>query len=161
MPSDMSYNPSRVEARDTLSSFFIRSALAGRMIGVDWLDRFGHWAIRVPLALLLLDYGLQKFPDALITPDAFGVPATLFILAAFAEILGPLALMLGGVIETWRPKNGLLRLAGDVLTRAGGFAGVAAIGGVIAFLYWGALYPTDPHVMQFGLALYLMLRGNR
>jgi hypothetical protein len=161
MPSDTTYNPLPTTLRGTLSGYYLQSAVAGRLIGLDWLDRFGHWAIRIPLALLLLDYGLQKFPDAFVAPGAYGVPAALFILAAFAEILGPIALMIGGAIETWRPKSGVLRLAGDALTRAGGFAGIAAVGGVIAFFYWGALYPTDPHVMQFGLALYLMMRGNR
>ena len=69
-------------------------------------------------------YGLEKAPDMLVVPGTYGVPAVLFILAALAELLGPVPLAVVGVIETWRPKDRLWRLLGDAATRAGGFAGV-------------------------------------
>ena len=126
-----------------------------------WADRIGHWTLRIPLAGIMLYYGMQKFPDAFIVPGSYGVPAMLFILAAFAEILGPVMLVAGGVVETWRPKQGRLRLVGDVLTRAGGFAGVAAAAGVFAFFYWGSLTIADPQALMLGLALFLLVRGNK
>ncbi|MEM7723287.1 MAG: hypothetical protein AAF376_13025 [Pseudomonadota bacterium] len=161
----MAMNASVLSSKSSLHATFLShyyaARAAGRVPGFAWADRFAHWALRIPLIALLLYYGLQKFPDVFVAPGAYGVPAVLFILAAFAEILGPIALFLGGIVETWRPKVGWIRLTGDALTRAGGFAGVAAVGGVIAFFYWGALSITDPHVMQLGLALFLLFRGNR
>lgn len=114
-----------------------------------------------PLAGLLMYYGLQKFPSALVSPGDYGVPAILYILAAFAEVLGAVALILGGMFETWRPVPGKLRLIGDVLTRGAGFASVAAVAGVIAFFYWGALTIADLQVMALGLSAFFLLRGNK
>lgn len=145
----------------TMRSLYLYARRSGRVPGFAWADRVGHWALRIPLAGIMLYYGAQKFPDALVAPGSYGVPAILFVLAAFAEILGPVALFLGGIIETWRPKRSWLRLGGDALTRAGGFAGVAAATGVIAFFYWGALSIADPQVLMLGLALFLLVRGNR
>jgi hypothetical protein len=109
----------------------------------------------------MLYYGMQKFPDAFLAPGSYGVPAVLFVLAALAEVLGPVMLVAGGAIETWRPKQGWLRLIGDALTRAGAFAGVAAAAGVIAFFYWGVLTLADPQALMLGLALFLLVRGNK
>ncbi len=53
------------------------------------------------------------------------------------------------------------KLIGDALTRAGAFAGVAAVLGVIVFFYWGALTIADLQVMALGLSSFLLLRGNR
>jgi hypothetical protein len=161
MASDATYTPSRPSIRNDLGARLDAARLAGSVPGFGWADRVAHWALRIPLAALLLEYGLDKFPGVFTEPGAYGVPAVLFVLSAFAEILGPVALILGGVVQTWRPRAGWLRLSGDVMTRAGGFAAVAAIGGVIAFFYWGSLYLTHPHLMMLGLAAYLMLRGNR
>jgi len=65
------------------------------------------------------------------------------------------------MIETWRPRQGWLRLSGDILTRAGALAGISAALGVIAFFYWGAIRISDPQILMLGLATYLFLRGNR
>lgn len=134
-------------------------AEAGRVPGLDWADRIGHWGLRIPLAGILLYNGLTKFPDAFIAPGAYGVPAILFILTAFGEILAPIALVLAGMIETWRPARGDLRLAGDVMTRLAGFAGAAILLGIIFMLFGGAVYH-DPHWLMFGVSVWFMLRGN-
>ena len=133
----------------------------GRLPLGDGFERLFHWAIRVPLALLLLDYGLQKFPDALLAPDGYGVPPLLFTLAAFAEVGAALALIVGGFVETWRPESARLRLLGDLATRGGGFAAACAVGGVIAFFYADSFTLADAYAIKLGLALYLMVRGNR
>ncbi|MEM9973767.1 MAG: hypothetical protein AAF771_06265 [Pseudomonadota bacterium] len=152
---------SNSSVRGALAATIDAAYKAGAVPGFSWADRVGHWAIRIPLAGILLYYGMQKFPDVFLAPGAYGVPAILFILAAFAEVLGPIALAIGGIVETWRPRTARLRLLGDVLTRAGGFAGIAAAGGVIAFFYWGALTIADPQVLMLGLAIFLFVRGNK
>ena len=159
----MNANPSSsgTSLQATLTSTYHAAMDAGRVPGFAWTDRIGHWALRIPLAGIMLYYGLQKYPDMFIAPGSYGVPAALFFLAAVAELLGPVALALGGVVETWRPKEGRMRLIGDALTRAGAFAGVAAAAGVIIFFYWGALSIADPQALMLGLALFLLFRGNK
>ena len=126
----------------------------------SWTHRIAHWAIRLPLAALLYYYGIQKFPDAFVAPDGYGVPAPLFILAAFGEIFAAAALIAGGIIETLKPKNQTLRLLGDITTRTGGLAALCAIMGVIVFFYWDNFTLNDPYAIKLGLAAYLLYRGN-
>ncbi|MEL6101839.1 MAG: DoxX family membrane protein [Pseudomonadota bacterium] len=161
MASDATYSPTAAPFRAAVYNHYVAARAKGRVPGFDWTDRLAHWAIRIPLAGIMLTYGVQKFPDIFVAPGSYGVPAALFVLAAIAELLGPVALAIGGVIETWKPKQGWLRLSGDALTRAGGFAGVSAALGVIAFFYWGAVSISDPQILMLGLAAFLLLRGNR
>jgi hypothetical protein len=161
MPTDFGLPNSNTSLQEIAEITYRRARSNGRVPGFDWADRFAHWAIRIPLAGLLLYYGMQKFPGVFVAPGDYGVPAALYVLAAFAEVLGAAALILGGIIETLRPSMGKLRLVGDVLTRGGGFAGVAAVMGVIVYFYWGALTIADLQVMALGLAAFFLLRGNR
>jgi hypothetical protein len=144
----------------SLSAVYERAYRSGQVPGFGWAARFGHWALRIPLAGIMFYYGMQKFPDMFLAPGAYGVPAVLFILAALAELFGPVALVAGGIVETWRPRQNRLRLLGDALTRVGAFAGVAAAAGVIVFFYWGVLTLADPQALMLGLALFLLVRGN-
>ncbi|MEM6322467.1 MAG: DoxX family membrane protein [Pseudomonadota bacterium] len=161
MADNATYSSTTASIRGTLMTQLDAARAVGQVPGFTWTDRVAHWGLRVPLAALLLVYGFQKFPDAFVAPGDYGVPALLFILAAFAEILGPVALLAGGVVETWKPKNTTYRLIGDALTRGGAFAGLAAVMGVIFYFYWGALTWDDPHVVLLGLSAFLLLRGNR
>lgn len=147
--------------RGGLAAKFKDVAAAGRVRGLAWTDRLTHWGLRIPLGGVLIYMGLDKFPDALVDPSGYGVPPRLFTAAAFAEILGPLALMLGGIVETLRPALAWLRFAGDVLTRLGGFAATAALLGVIYYFLGGDLPVHDPHAMLLGVAVFFLLRGNK
>lgn len=160
MPSDIGFTPSYPRLRETVATVVKRAERAGRLPGFDWARPHAHWAIRIPLAGLLLTYGAQKFPDAFLAPGEYGVPAVLFVLAAFAEVLGAMFIVFGGVIESWRPAARRTRLVGDLFTRAGGFAGVAAVSGVIVYFYWGAVTIASLQVMALGLAAFFLLRGN-
>ncbi|MEM6385462.1 MAG: DoxX family protein [Pseudomonadota bacterium] len=161
MAMNADYSGSKSSLQSTLWTTYAAARRNGQVPGFAWADRVGHWALRIPLAGILLYYGMQKVPDMFLAPGDYGVPAVLFVLAALAELLGPVALVIGGVVETWRPKRSWLRLAGDALTRAGDFAGVAAAAGVIVFFYWGALSIADPQALMLGLALFLLVRGNK
>jgi hypothetical protein len=160
MSTSLTYNTSNKGSVNPIWVSIRHARLKGRVTGLDWSNRFAHWALRIPLGGMLLYYGTQKLPDAFVAPGSYGVPAALFVLAAMAEILGPIALFIGGIIETWRPKNNGIQLAGDILTRAGAFAGAAAVAGVIAFFYWGTLTIADLQVMALGLAVFMLFRGN-
>lgn len=160
MPSDMTTHPQPSTFSNTLYATYAAARARGRVPGFDWGRRVAHWALRIPLAGLLFYYGIEKFPDAFLAPGDYGVPAMLFILSALAEVLGAVAIIAGGVVETIKPRNGLYRLIGDVLTRGGAFAGAAALLGVIIYFYWGALTVADLQVMALGLSIFLLFRGN-
>ncbi|MEM6819134.1 MAG: hypothetical protein AAF578_10135 [Pseudomonadota bacterium] len=149
------------EPRTSGSNWLTRAAATGYIADLGWSDRIAHWFLRIPLAVLIWSYGIQKFPSVFTNPGDFGVPAVLYVLNGLAEVLGVIALIVGGIVETWNPKHNLLRLGGDVITRTAGFALASAIGGVIYFFYWGSITLSNPHTMQFGLALFFMLRGNK
>ncbi len=127
----------------------------------DFVKRNAHWFIRIPLAALLLYYGIGKFPGMIYEPSSFGVPPILFVLSTLGEVLGGLALLIGGLFESFRPKQKLVALFGDVVTRLGGLAGVFTIGGVILWFYIYNITLYDPYVMMFGLAVYFFVRGNK
>lgn len=160
MPTDSGFLPDRETLKDRMTAKMAMGRLQGSLPGFAWAEPHMHWALRLPLMGIMLQYGVQKFPAAFVAPGEQGVPAVLFILAAFAEILAPIALFMGGVVESWRPKDGMLRLGGDVLTRAGALAGVATISGVIAWFFW-PIVTVEVHVVLLGLTLFLFLRGNR
>ncbi|MEM6482051.1 MAG: hypothetical protein AAF922_16045 [Pseudomonadota bacterium] len=160
MPTDVGQTNTFDTFQNTIKSLYTYGQSKGRVPGFDWADRVAHWTLRIPLAGLLFYYGSQKFPSVFVAPGDYGVPALLFIMAAFAEILGAIILIAGGLVETWRPVQTKWRFAGDVLTRGGGLAGMAAVLGVIAFFYWGALTIADLQVMALGLSAFFLLRGN-
>jgi len=161
MPTDISYTDQPSRLPTAVQYLYAIGRRKGQVPGFAWSERVAHWAIRIPLAGLLFYYGAEKFPYVFTAPGDFGVPAILYILAGFAEIFGAIALIAGGVFETIRPRAGKFRLFGDALTRAGGAAGAAAVMGVIAFFYWGALTIADLQVMALGLSAFMLLRGNR
>jgi hypothetical protein len=161
MPTDIANPTEKSPLLNLVRSTYLYGRLKGRIPGFDWTERYAHWALRIPLAGLLMFYGLQKFPSVFVAPGDYGVPAVLYVLAAFAEVFGAVALIIGGIFETWRPKLSKLRLFGDALTRAGGAAGVAAVLGVILYFYWGALTIADLQVMALGLSAFLLMRGNK
>lgn len=161
MSTDIGQATALTRLQNTARSLYSSGGAKGQVPGFDWADRFAHWALRIPLAGLFLYYGSQKLPSVFVAPGDYGVPAVLFILATFAELLGATALLIGGALETLRPASGKLRFVGDLLTRGGGLAGMSSMAGVIAYFYWGALTIADLQVMALGLAAFFLLRGNK
>ncbi|MEM6587581.1 MAG: hypothetical protein AAF641_03970 [Pseudomonadota bacterium] len=140
-------------------AFLSKWIAAGRVQGLTWTDRFSHWGLRIPLAGILFYNSSYKFPDVFYAPGDHGVPAIFFILTAFGELLSAIALILGGVIETWRPGRGLARLFGDAITRMAGLAGTIILISIIYVLFGGVPY-NDPHWLIFGASVYFLLRGS-
>ncbi len=141
---------SRLFTRSTFRRFF-ESALS---------ERVAHWFLRIPLAVLIWGYGVQKFPGAVTDPGNYGVPAALFVLSAVGEVLGAIALLVGGLFETVRPANRVVGMAGDWLTRLAALAIASSVIGVMAYFHWGSITLGSPHVTYLGLAVYLLLKGN-
>jgi putative oxidoreductase len=116
---------------------------------------FAHWLLRLPLAGVLLQYGIGKFPLSEAEAAGFGVPLALWALAGVGEIGAGLLLILGGVL-----RGG----AGDLVTRLAG-AGIAVIvASVLYVAYWAPpldlLMFNQFHLLLLAGGLYFALAGK-
>ena len=114
-----------------------------------------HWLLRLPLALVLLNQGYNKFPLSDAMAEGFGVPYFMWIMAAVGEVAVGLLLIIGGFLR------GPL---GDLTTRIAGLGTAAIIAGVIYVAYWAPpieiLLFNQFHVLLLAGGLYLALTGK-
>jgi uncharacterized membrane protein YphA (DoxX/SURF4 family) len=114
-----------------------------------------HWLLRVPLALVLMQYGLEKFPISAETAAVWGLPVALWAMAALGEVTAAVMLVVGGLLR------GAL---GDLVTRAAGGIAAVIVMGVLYVAYSGP--PLDMllfnqfHVLLIASGLYLALTGS-
>ena len=114
--------------------------------------RSADWFIRVPLAVIIIEQGWFKIPDFALQAEGYGLPLWLFGLAAFAEIAGGIAILLGGLI-----RNNWMT---DSLTRLGGLAISSIVAGVIVMIYFGPFSGWQLQGMLLAGGLFFLLRGN-
>lgn len=116
---------------------------------------FAHWLVRLPLAGVLLQYGLDKFPLSPEAAEGFGVPYPLWILAAVGEVAVAVLLVAGGLL-----RGGL----GDLATRLAGAGAAVIVAGVLYVVYWAPpldlLLYNQFHMMLLAAGLYFALAGN-
>jgi putative oxidoreductase len=130
----------------------------------DFIDRtaralprapFADWLIRLPLAGVLMQNGLNKFPLDPAMAEGFGVAYPLWILAAVGEVGVALLLVAGGLLR------GAL---GDLVTRAAGAAAAVIVAGVIYVAYWAPpldlLLFNQFHLLLIAAGLFLALQGR-
>lgn len=117
--------------------------------------RFGlaQWALRVPLAAILVHQGILKVEGGMAAnAEAFGIAVWAFALATLADFAAPAALVLGGLILHW---------SGDVLTRLAGFAIAASTLAVIIVVYGGGHWlGWQFQALITAAGLFFLLRGN-
>ena len=115
-----------------------------------------HWLVRLPLAGVLLQNGVQKFPLVPEMAEGFGVPFALWALAAVGEIAVALMLVAGGLLRG---------AAGEVVTRLAGAGAAVIVAGVIYVAYWAPpldlLMFNQFHLLLICCGAYLALSGNR
>lgn len=110
------------------------------------------WLLRLPLALVLLQYGLDKFPLSPEVAAGWGLPLFLWGVAGAAEIGVALMLVAGGML-----RNRL----GELVTRLAGAGAALIVVGVIIVAYWAP--PLDLflfnqfHILLLCAGLYLAL----
>ena len=118
-----------------------------------------NWLIRVPLAIVFILQGLQKFPVTIEDAEAFGLPMSVWFFVAWGELFAGIGLLVGGL--TIALKDGV----GDVITRFSGIVICGIMTGVIlvgepASIVDVLLYD-NLHVMLYCGGLFFALRGNR
>lgn len=133
-----------------MSSLILRGAddIAARIPTVKSAD----WFLRVPLSIIIIEQGWIKLPGFEAQAAAYGLPLLVFGLAAFAEIAGGLAILLGGLIR----NNGLT----DILTRLGGLAISIVVAGVIVMIYFGPFKGWQLQGMLLASGLFFLMVGN-
>lgn len=115
--------------------------------------RSADWFIRIPLAIIVFDQGLKKIgPDFYTIAEAYELSPIAYGLAAFAEIAGAIALILGGLV-----RNNWIS---DALTRLAGLAITIVVAGVIALLYFGPFSIWQLQGLMLAGGLFFFLRGN-
>lgn len=127
-----------------------------------------HWLLRIPLAIVFIQQGLDKIPVDVETAEAMELPYLVWWFVAYGELGAGIGLLLGGImIKEWIKvfKKCYIPELGDLLTRFSGFT----IGCIMTGVIW-TLQPEnlvefilyDPfHVMLWVGGLFFALRGNR
>lgn len=114
-----------------------------------------HWLLRLPLALVLLQYGFDKFPLSADMAAGWGLPLWLWALAGIGEVAFGLLLIASGLMKGQ---------IGDVVTRVSALVSAVIIAGVIVVAYWAPpldlLLFNQFHILLLGCALYLGLQRN-
>mgnify|MGYP001349096765 FL=1 len=118
-----------------------------------------NWLIRMPLAIVFILQGLQKFPVTIEDAEAFGLPMSVWFFVAWGELFAGIGLLVGGL--TIALKDGV----GDVITR---FSGIVICGIMTGVILIGepenimdVLLYDNLHVMLYCGGLFFALRGNR
>lgn len=121
-----------------------------------------HWLWRIPLAVVFLQAGLDKWPFSIEDAEALGLPWIVWLYVVLGEIGAGAGLLVGGFLPTFR---GIFKELGDLLTRFSGIVMCSVMTGVI----WMSepesfsdvlLYDTF-HVFLWVGGLFFALRGNR
>ena len=118
-----------------------------------------HWLLRIPLAIVFLQQGLDKIPVDVDTAEAYELPYLVWWFVAYGELGAGIGLLVGGVLyKFWKE-------IGDLLTRFSGFT----IGCIMTGVIWIAqpeslldvLLYDNFHVFLWVGGLFFALRGNR
>jgi putative oxidoreductase len=117
---------------------------------------YAHWLLRLPLALVLVQQGLDKFPLSADMAAGFGLPFALWALAAIGEVGAGVLLVASGFVR------GAL---GNLLTRLAGIGTAIILLGVLIVAYGGTpldwLIFNQFHLLLMAGGLYFALTGGR
>ena len=123
-----------------------------------------HWLLRIPLAIVFIQQGLDKMPVDVETAEAFELPYLVWWFVAYGELGAGIGLLTGGVLLTkW--FNNLMHDFGELLTRFSGFTIGCIMTGVIWIAQpesiWDVLLYDNLHVLLWVGGLFFALRGSR
>lgn len=125
-----------------------------------------HLLLRIPLALMFIQQGLNKFPFDPAGGAGFGIPSLVWWFVCYGEVAAGVGLLIGGLATVPRLKDfAFVAVLGDMITRFSGIVMCCVVTGVI----WVVLKPeslltfmlTDyMHLSLWAGGLYFALRGN-
>lgn len=91
---------------------------------LDALKPHAHWLLRLALASVFIFHGAMKFMNLEGFSQMMGLSSTIAIAVAFAEVVGGLGIVIGG-------------LTSDFVTRLSGLAIAPVMLGAIFMVHWG------------------------
>ena len=119
--------------------------------------------LRIPLATLFLQQGLDKVPVDAETAAVYDLSLLVWFFVVVGEISAGLGLIVGGVIGLLF-KAGFVSEAADILTRFSGITMTCIMTGVIWLSmpesFWDVVLYDYIHVSLYLGGLYFALRGN-
>lgn len=123
-----------------------------------------HWLLRIPLAIVFLQQGLDKIPVDPEMAEAYELPYLVWWFVAYGELGAGIGLLVSGIF-TAKLWDEYLRAFADLLTR---FSGI-----VICSIMTGVIWIAQPesvtevllsdqfHVLLWVGGLFFALRGSR
>ena len=127
-----------------------------------------HWLLRIPLAIVFIQQGLDKLPVDPETAAAMELPYLVWWFVAWGELGAGLGLLVGGVMtKPWFPifKKCYIQEVGDMLTRFSGITVCSIMTGVIWVgqpeSFTDVILYDNFHVLLWVGGLFFALRGNR
>jgi putative oxidoreductase len=129
---------------------------------VDKIPEFclSHWLLRVPLAIVFLQQGLDKWP---INVEDSPVELTLLVwtFVVLGELGAGVGLLVGGLIHHQK----YFKEIGDLITRFSGITIASILTGVIwtsqPESFWDVILYDHFHVLLWVGGMYFALKGNR
>lgn len=125
-----------------------------------------HLLLRIPLAIMFIQQGLNKFPFDPAMGAGMGISALVWWFVCYGEVAAGIGLLVGGLATFPRIKDiAFVAVLGDLITRFSGIVMCCVVTGVI----WVVLKPENlltfvlTDYLHFSLwvgGLYFALRGN-
>ena len=121
-----------------------------------------HWLIRIPLIVVFLQQGFDKWPINADTAAAYELTLLVWAFVVLGEIGAGIGLIVGGLLDY---TKGVFKELGDLITR---FSGITITG-----IMTGVIWLSEPtsftdvilydnfHVLLWVGGMYFALRGNR
>lgn len=121
-----------------------------------------HWLLRIPLIIVFLQQGFDKWPIDAETAAGWELPLVVWTFVVLGEIGGAIGLIIGGILNSFKTW---IKEAGDVITRFSGITITSIMTGVIWVAqpesFMDVLLYDHFHVLLWVGGLYFALRGNR
>ena len=125
-----------------------------------------HILLRIPLALMFIQQGLNKFPFDPAMGQAFGIPALVWWFVCYGEVAAGVGLLIGGLATIPRIRDiAFVSVLGDLITRFSGIVMCCVVTGVIWVVLkpeslWNFMLTDYLHLSLWAGGLYFALRGN-
>jgi putative oxidoreductase len=120
-----------------------------------------HWLIRIPIIVVFLQQGLDKWPIDVDTAESFGLTLLVWTFVVLGEIGGAIGILIGGLLGYVKKTKEI----GDLITRFSGITIASIMTGVIWIgepaSFWDVLLYDNLHVLLWVGGMYFALRGNR
>lgn len=121
-----------------------------------------HWLLRIPLAIVFLQQGFDKWPIDVETAASFELPLVVWAFVVLGEIGSGFGLIVGGALANFRNS---IRELGDLITRFSGITVCSIMTGVIWMgepeSFTDVILYDNFHVLLWVGGMFFALRGNR